>query len=582
MYNKINSNSVANMAKLRHLKISHFRGIDSFEQSFSNGITCIIGRGDSCKSTILDAIAYTFAQSWSLRLNDSDFYNCDPSSPIIIEGTVSDIPDDLIVKYHNHLRGITSDGRLIDDMESDDAIEAQEVLTVRLSVSKDLEPSWDVVSYNGTEPSTIKSTDRGKLNVFSVSDYSDRHFSLNKGNPLYSLYRQLNNEPHPENENLVLNVVRDAKNAFDDNLGHRFESVIEKIKSVAEELGITLNEMKAMLDHKDIAISENKVSIHEDGIPFRLKGKGSKRLLSLAIQLALTQPSGIILIDEIEQGLEPDRVQHLVNVLSKYEDKQIIITTHSSNVIVEIPCTSLFIMRKGSYNLQHVEGEMQGCIRKNPEAFFARKIIVCEGATEIGFCRSINEYRISHNKTSASCMGIRFADGAGNEMINYVLGFKDLSYPTALFCDSDCVNINNRKQEFRDLEINVIDSEDNCSIEQQVFKDVPWNVVKALIKIAIEKVIDDDGKTYEEAEKKIFDATNAQLDCRMAQMTNWYQNESDDLRTALGLAAKNKNWYKKQTYGERMGRCILTSYSDLAESCRLKFIIDSISNWIDA
>ena len=570
------------MAKLRHLKISHFRGIDSFEQSFSNGITCIIGRGDSCKSTILDAIAYTFAQSWSLRLNDSDFYNCDPSSPIIIEGTVSDIPDDLIVKYHNHLRGITSDGRLIDDMESDDAIEALEVLTVRLSVSKDLEPSWDVVSYNGTEPSTIKSTDRGKLNIFSVSDYSDRHFSLNKGNPLYSLYRQLNNEPHPENENLVLNVVRDAKNAFDDNLGHRFESVIEKIKSVAGELGITLNEMKAMLDHKDIAISENKVSIHEDGIPFRLKGKGSKRLLSLAIQLALTQPSGIILIDEIEQGLEPDRVQHLVNVLSKYEDKQIIITTHSSNVIVEIPCTSLFIMRKGSYNLQHVEGEMQGCIRKNPEAFFARKIIVCEGATEIGFCRSINEYRISHNKTSASCMGIRFADGAGNEMINYVLGFKDLSYPTALFCDSDCVNINNRKQEFRDLEINVIDSEDNCSIEQQVFKDVPWNVVKALIKIAIEKVIDDDGKTYEEAEKKIFDATNAQLDCRMAQMTNWYQNESDDLRTALGLAAKNKNWYKKQTYGERMGRCILTSYSDLAESCRLKFIIDSISNWIDA
>ena len=569
------------MAKLRHLKISHFRGIESFEQSFSNGITCIIGRGDSCKSTILDAIACTFSQSWSLRLNDSDFYNCDPSSPILIEGTVSDIPDDLIVKYHNHLRGITSDGRLIDDMESDDAIEAQEVLTVRLSVSKDLEPSWDVVSYNGTEPSTIKSTDRGKLNVFSVSDYSDRHFALNKGNPLYSLYRQLNNEPHPENENLVLNVVRDAKNAFDDNLGHRFESVIEKIKSVAGELGITLNEMKAMLDHKDIAISENKVSIHEDGIPFRLKGKGSKRLLSLAIQLALTQPSGIILIDEIEQGLEPDRVQHLVNVLSKYEDKQIIITTHSSNVIVEIPCTSLFIMRKGSYNLQHVEGEMQGCIRKNPEAFFARKILVCEGATEIGFCRSINEYRISHNKTSASCMGIRFADGAGNEMINYVLGFKDLSYPTALFCDSDCVNINNRKQEFRDLEINVIDSEDNCSIEQQVFKDVPWNVVKALIKIAIEKVIDDDGKTYEEAEKKIFDATNAQLDCRMAQMTNWYQNESDDLRTALGLAAKNKNWYKKQTYGERMGRCILTSYSDLAESCRLKFIIDSISNWID-
>lgn len=571
-----------NMAKLRHLKIKHFRGIELIEQSFSDGITCIIGRGDSCKSTILDAIGYTFTQSWSLRLNDSDFYNCDSSSPIIIEGTVSDIPDDLIVKYHNHLRGITSDGILIDDMESDDAMDAQEVLTIRLSVCRDLEPSWDVVSYNGTEPSTIKSTDRGKLNVFSVSDYSDRHFSLNKGNPLYSLYRQINNEPHPENENLVLNVVRDAKNAFDVNIGNRFEGVIEKIKSVAGELGITLNEMKAMLDHKDIAISENKVSIHEDGIPFRLKGKGSRKLLSLAIQLSLTQPSGIILIDEIEQGLEPDRVQHLVNALSKNEDKQIIITTHSSNVIVEIPCTSLFIMRKGFCKLQHVGVKMQGCIRKNPEAFFARKILVCEGATEIGFCRSINEYRINNDKPSASCMGIRFADGTGNEMINYVLGFKYLSYPTALFCDSDCANINNRKQELRGLDINVIDCEDSYSIEQQVFKDTPWNVVKELIKIAIEKVIDDDGNTYEEAEKKIFDATNAQLDYRMTEMTNWYQNENDDLRTALGMAAKNKNWYKKQIYGECMGKCILTSYSDLAEDCRLKLIIDNISNWIDS
>lgn len=35
------------MAKLRFLKISHFRGIKNFEQIFGDGITCIIGRGDS-------------------------------------------------------------------------------------------------------------------------------------------------------------------------------------------------------------------------------------------------------------------------------------------------------------------------------------------------------------------------------------------------------------------------------------------------------------------------------------------------------------------------------------------------------
>lgn len=321
----------------------------------------------------MDAIAYVFAQSWSLRLNDSDFYMCDASSPIIIEGVVSDVPEALVAKYRNHLRGIITDGRLVDDMESDEAVDAQEALTVRLTIGRDLEPLWEVVPYNGIEPSIIKATDRGKLNVYMVSDYIEQHFSLNKGNPLYSLYKQLNDEPLSDNDNLVLDVVREAKEAFDTNIGDRFNGVIDKIRVVAEELGITLNEMKAMLDHRDIAINENKVSIHENGIPFRLKGKGSKRILSIAIQLALTQLSGIILIDEIEQGLEPDRVQHLVNRLSHYTDKQVIITTHSSNVIVEIPCTSLFILRKGASCLQHIEGELQGCIRKNPEAFLQRK-----------------------------------------------------------------------------------------------------------------------------------------------------------------------------------------------------------------
>ena len=101
------------MAKLRFLKISHFRGIKNFEQIFGDGITCIIGRGDSCKSTILDAIAYVFAPSWSIRLNDSDFYMCDTTSPIVIEGVVSDIPDELILKYSDHLRGITKDYLII-------------------------------------------------------------------------------------------------------------------------------------------------------------------------------------------------------------------------------------------------------------------------------------------------------------------------------------------------------------------------------------------------------------------------------------------------------------------------------------
>lgn len=61
-------------------------------------------------------------------------------------------------------------------MESEEAQDAILALTIRLSIGKDLEPSWEVISYNGVDFSIIKTTDRGKLNVFSVSEYTDRHF----------------------------------------------------------------------------------------------------------------------------------------------------------------------------------------------------------------------------------------------------------------------------------------------------------------------------------------------------------------------------------------------------------------------
>lgn len=568
------------MAKLEHLKIIHFRGIKSFEHRFDTGITCIIGRGDSGKSTILDAIAYLFAQSWTIRLNDSDFYGCDTTTPIIIEGTVSGIPEEMIKKYDKHLRGIKRYGQLVEDMESAEAVDADPVLTIRLTVSKDLEPVWEVVSYHGEDGTGIKGNDRSKLNVFAVSDYTDRHFSMNKGNPLYNLYKQVNGAAIEDTENVVLDVVRDAKRAFDAAVGDNFSAVIYKVKEMAADLGITLNDIKAMLDHRDIAINENKVSIHEDGIPFRLKGKGSKRLLSLAIQLALTEPSGVILIDEIEQGLEPDRVMHLVNVLAKKTDRQIIITTHSNCVMVEIPCTSLYVMRKGASGLLHVEGEMQGCIRKIPEAFFAAKVLVCEGATEVGFCKSLDAKREKDGKPSAACRGVFIADGTGNNIEAYVRAFRALGYPTALLCDSDTGDLNKKKPQLKGVGVEIIDSEDGLAIEDQVFKDVPWSAVKELIAIAVEKLKKKNGNP----EQAILGCANSFLANKIGAFEGLFDKESPELRTALGQTAKKETmeWFKRQDYGEMMGNIIMAHYDELPEGCRLKQEIDKISDWMDA
>lgn len=572
------------MATLHHLRITNFRSIEFFEQYFRTGISCIIGRGDSGKTTILDAISFVFSSNWGLHFYDSDFYNCNTELPIEIEGTIINVPNKLLSKYGAYVRGVLSDGRIIDDMESEEAETAISALTLKLTVTKDLEPQWSIVSERGQDPVSITASDRSLINSFSVSDYTDRHFSLNKGNPLYTLYKQLSGEDIQDGANVVLDVIRQAKTNFDTTVADKFQDVIDKISDTASELGIQINEIKASLDHRDITLGENKVCLHERGVPFRLKGRGSKRLLSLAIQLSLTKPSGIILIDEIELGLEPDRVQHLVCALSKYKEAQVIITTHSSNVITELPSGCLYIMRSGANFLQLIGADLQDCVRANPEAFFAKKVLVCEGATEVGICRAINGFRIRKGKLSAACLGVRFVDGKGDSMIKYVKGFKSLGYDCCLFCDSDKDVINNVKDELVRQGVMVIDCQNTNAIEQQIFNDVLWAEVQALVKYHMEDCEKDD--------QAVFNSVNARLANTLAYSKNWLGVDNQELRRALGDASKSeyketgetkrKGWYKDQTHGNIVGNIILSAFSDLEDEKHLKQLFISLMKWIEA
>ncbi|MCL2721684.1 MAG: AAA family ATPase [Treponema sp.] len=558
------------MATLHNLKIKNFRGILNFEQTFKQGLTCIIGRGDSGKSTIIDAIACVLSSSWSINFYDSDFCNCQIENPIEIEATLKNIPDKLLTKFGMYVRGIKDDGTIIDDMESDAAHDAELAISIRLTVTKELEPTWEVVSYRGQEPVNISASYRAKLKAFTISDYSDRHFSLNKGNPLYTLLKGLENEIDNE-ENTILEMLREAKGNIDSVISSKFESVIKKVKEESSNLGVPTNDLLATIDHRDISIKENKVCLHEENIPLRLKGKGSKRIISLAIQIAVANPNGIILIDEIEQGLEPDRVQHLVSILKAYTNFQIFFTTHSSNVIVELAASDLFIMREDETKFLPVPEELQGCIRKNPEALFAKKIIVCEGATEVGMCRALNAYMQSVGKKSLTYCGVRLADGAGSNMIQYAEDFKALGFDVCLFCDSDVSEINDKKNQLNDIK--VIDCQDGYAIEQQLFADLSWDSVVKMV---------DYRREFDGIENQaIFDSIYSVSTTKPAYTENWYTNESDDVRTQFGNKAKDKDWYKRIDHGEKIGEIVFDEFNVLGDDKKIKLIFQKLIEWVE-
>ncbi|MCX6157144.1 MAG: ATP-binding protein [Ignavibacteriae bacterium] len=556
------------MAKIHTLKIANYRGFKKFEQVFGmTDFICLIGRGDSGKTTILEAISSVLSPIWNLSFYDTDFYKVEITNPIEIEVSLYELPNALIHenKFGLYIRGLDKATGIIHDEIKD---EHEPVLTIKLIVKKDLEPKWFVTNdRNGQEPIEIHATDRAKLNVFMVSDYIDRHFTWNKGTPLYSLLKQ--DGSNEEKTSIIVDAFRDAKQNIDPDAFKYLNNVVKNIKKSASNLGVDIENTSTSIDFKDIAIKDGRICLHEDNVPFRLKGKGTKRLISVAIQTELAKSGGILLIDEIELGLEPDRAQHLVRTLKKPNIGQVFITTHSRDILVELKATDIYKIEKNGECLLLFDTTLQGCIRTNPEAFFSNRILVCEGPTEIGICRGLNNYRIQSEQDNVSYLGVGFANGVGSNQVAYAKGFLEAGYKVCMFCDSEVKEFNEQKATLKEKGINIIDCDNNNAIENQIFLDLPWNAIKELIHYVLSTRHD----SVEDSLRHYY-KTYGELP------QNWIEVDSLELRKTLGIVAKKRQWLKNIDHGEFLGEVCCKYLADI-KGTRLETQFQELSDWID-
>jgi len=554
------------MAKIHTLKILNYRSIEKFEQVFSNtNFICLIGRGDSGKTTILNAISAVLSPNWNYNFYDTDFHNGIIENSIEIEVSLFELPIELLTdsKFGLYKRILNNEGEIIDDLLSEESDDNKDILTIKLIVNKDLEPKWYVINDRVHQDNIeISSSDRAKLNVFLISDYFDRHFSWSKGTPLYSLLRQRDFED--ETDKIIAEANRKAKETIKQSDSfNSFDSIIANIKKAASSLGLSIDELGALIDFKNTFVNEGNIALHSNGIPYRLNGKGTRRLLSIAIQLELAKQGGIILIDELEQGLEPDRAKFLAKQLKDNNKGQVFMTTHSSNVLVELDAENIYLKNVGSEQLFSFNENFQGCIRNNPDVFFAKKIIVCEGATEIGICRALNDFRIINNDENLAVLGIALADGKGSNFVEYCEYFRKSGFDVCAFCDSDDKAINKKKQNLQNMGVTIVDCDDDKSIEQQLFDDLPWKNVMRLVNYAVE----------EKSEQSILETT------AKSTIKELLDHDSAKTRTLLGVKAKENGWYKRIDHGEKIGRIWFNSISNMEEKT-LNIQYDNLISWI--
>ena len=552
--------------RIRHLKIRNFRGIKEANLSFpkEQRVLCLIGAGDTTKTSILTAIEYALWPNWNLQINTSDFYNCNLEECIVVEVSVDEIPDELLTdnKYGLYLRGDVS-------AENDEPMEGEEVLTVRLTVDDNLEPTWNVVC-NRLEAKLISQGDRQKIAVGYIGTDVKNRLNWGRGS--------------------VLGKYIDPRSTIKRSLS----SLEEKSNEIADfteldEIGMPLNmvaqgygvKIDGNINNRLVLKSTNTLSeieVFEDSRPLNQRGLGSQKLLNVGLQIECKDEQAVVLIDEIEIGLEPYRQRNLIHILKKHSESagQVIFTTHSPTSLVEMTNEQLLIVhsndgitifQRAYYGNPVIDNGFQAALRRYAEAFLSPKIIVCEGKTEVGFIRTVDENMIKNDSYSMASMGVAYIEAGGNsDALMLADKFDDLGYKVCVLCDNDRPEDEMKKQHLISKGISIFQWQSGRCLETEW---IPLFSEAQLVRIV--EYIEEQNKTNVLSllrNESIIDDNNA----------IFLIDDKKLLR--LATICKERSVFKNIDGGEEFGKYVIEVLDLLEDTIPAKIVMKGLKKWI--
>lgn len=577
--------------KLTTISIQHFRGIKSgvFHFPSNQRLICVIGAGDSCKSTLLKAIEWALWPNWNLSATDLDFYNSDTSAPIVIEISIAELPNEFLTedKFGLFLRNNTAVVNAIENDEPTD--EGENVITIRLTVDDSLEPTWSVIT-NRTEPRLISQKDRRLLSFGVIGLDYEKDFVWGRT----SVLQKYSGSPK---DTLHAAYTQAMRSAVDKTDLSNLDITTGNIKEIGKQYGVAFNgDIHNRLLMQNGSYSTT-VGVFDEKVPFSQRGLGTKRLLSMGMNIHASKDGSLILIDEVETGLEPYRLCTLINQLRfEFKNKgQIVFTTHSRSAVCECTVDELFIMneRDGIVSWfpladQDIRESVQSLIRTEPDAFLCKRIVVCEGKTEIGLLRAYDDFLYKSTNSRFAHYGVGTAlGGGGDKFFKLARLLKKCGYDVSILMDSDISEEEIQKQEVEKLGIKVFSWNKGYAIEEQLFADATINCAEELISLGVDN--------------KGFDSVKARLINEVANAASVFTfcddkvNLSDEIDPEtllmIGKVSKGKwnkkkqiyegGWYKRIDLGQAVGNIVLRNGQMTKDSHFIK-VINSIKEWVVA
>ncbi|WP_354086934.1 ATP-dependent nuclease [Burkholderia ambifaria] len=576
------------MARIFKIDIQHFRSIQSLRWRPAPGLNCLIGAGDSGKSTVLDAIDLCLGARRNVSFSDTDFFGLNVTQPIQITLTLGALPDSLkdLDTYGHYLQAFNAVTGLIEE-EPRQGVES--VLVLRLTVDSELEPVWSLVSQRAQalgQERSIAWKDRLMLAPARLGTYANSNLSWTRGSVLNRV-----SEERPNLGAELADAAREARARFGGQAGAQLLETLQIVTTTAGQLGVPVGaQAQALLDAHSVSIGDGAIALHdEQGVPLRSLGTGSSRLLVAGLQRAAAGRASIALVDEVEYGLEPHRLVRLLDSLGAKENPpplQVFLTTHSPVAVREINGNQIFVMRKDPDGIHQVRlvgiaDDVQSTIRLDPEAFLARSVIVCEGASEVGLIRGLDQYWTDVGFRSLLAAGAAYVNVGGGEPDRcFVRGLAmlKLGYRVMVLVDAD----KPPPQELVDAYLAAGGALTTWrparASEDELFLSLPDAAIDTLLEYAIEFL--------DEELVAAHIATQSQGRITLDGIRRHRQQQHPyppDVRLSLALASRNRknSWYKSITKFERLAREIVGPNLEHSEAGFVE-LIKHIFRWAHA
>ena len=374
--------SVADFFRVKKLTISNFRGITSLSWKPNPKFNVIVGGGDNGKTTVLDALALLFSPSNAFVLSESDYWLNNTEQEFCIEAVVY-LPDTELLssqsKFNWPWEWDGNDALLIPYSEQEEGFQ-RPVYKFRVRGTSELELIWEIVQPDDTV-NHLSVGIRRQIGIVKLSsdESNDKDFRLVYGSSLdkligdNALRARIAQQVSEINIQDTLNEKgRAALGVLDKSMGN--EALPSNLK-----LGLTGG--KGLSIASLIGILANK---HDVSLPLSRWGAGTRRMSALEVSYASEKNAGIVVIDEVEKGLEPYRQKKLMLKLQE-DGVQTFVTTHSPFVINSLKNVGLWHMGFDGKLGELVGDKIQNQLQHDPEAFLSKSVVIAEGDTEVGF-----------------------------------------------------------------------------------------------------------------------------------------------------------------------------------------------------